>query len=60
MATATLTAPAPTAAPVPAAPTTTCAACPAEIPAGKTWCSWSCRNLDDDHGRDDCYEPEND
>lgn len=32
------------------APTTTdCLGCGVEIPTTETWCSWTCRNLDDRH-----------
>ena len=36
-------------------PVTTCLGCGRVIPAGRVWCSWPCRNLDDRH---DDYEPE--
>lgn len=36
------------AAPAPAAKST-CADCGVPVPAGRTWCSWVCRNRDDRH-----------
>lgn len=47
---------APAPAPPVAPPSSTCACCDYPIPAGATWCSTLCRNLDDRH--DDGYEPE--
>lgn len=41
----------------PQSQTTTCLSCDTAIPAGETWCSWPCRNLDDRHDTHD-YDDE--
>jgi hypothetical protein len=39
---------------------TTCIECGTPIPAGRTWCSWLCRSMDDRHDAYDYDDAEGD